>query len=383
MLIFVLGLMMCSVVGMGAVRKQVLSDELVFKTVESVAENPLMIKFRTSELDAVQTMIRNARTGSSSNHFRILSVAPERWLGLDFRIESRNVGLASEEKRTAYFAAELDRNRILLAAEEAGLRRSLHLSLADLTLWREEMRIINEDLAWLGTMIGLKEDRFKVRQPRHNELMALQNGRSLQEALLLNASNQVALAEFRVLRLLNKTEANVIESVILPRAFGLPAFNANLVQAAAQGNYEVRLLTNAVDLAALEHSDSELPSEENPSSSVGLLRSLRNRIEDAKSRLSERVFELLVEVANTGRLVGVYRDEIQLRGQESVASSMSLWEVNRGSLDEVLRERRKLIGDQMELARQMVRQQKLLADLLYVTGSGTLKELLGRSRNVK
>jgi len=382
MLISILALTMCSNAAKGAERKRVLSDELVRETVESAAGNPLMIKFRNGEIDLARAIGRDPQP-SSSNHFRILSVAPDRWFDRDFRIQSRDINLDTGKRRGAYLAAELGRSQILLDAEEGNLRRNLHRSLADLTLWREEMRIIEEDLAWLGTMIGLKEDRFKVRQPRHNELMALQNGRSLQEALLLNASNQVSLAKFRVLRLLNVAESPLTKSVILPRPYGVPAFNTNLVAAAALQNFEIRLLTNAMDLAAIEYSDTGLVSKSGQKAPSGILRSLQYRIEDSRSRLSEQVLEFLVEIGNTGRLIGVYRDEIQLRGQESVASSMSLWEVNRGSLDEVLEERRKLIGDQLELARHIVHQQKLLADLLYVTGAATLKELIVRSRRIR
>ena len=358
-------------------RPRILSDRLVAELVDEIGGKNLSVGFRTKELAALRSIASSSTPLGPEFGITLLSIAPDRWMEKDFRIQKRVVKVSDSESVSDYMSLEADRSEILLGAEMAGLRRVLHRSLADLTLWREENRIISEDLAWLSTMISLKEDRFKIRQPKHNELMALQNGRSLNEALLLNVSNRINLAEFRVHRLLNQESNQITRTVILPRPFGLVDFSTNLVLAAAEGSFEILLLLNGLDLAAIE-----LNGDKSPKSGARMKEALQLRVADARSRLAERVMTLSIEIANRGRLIGAYRDEIQLRGQESVASAMSLWEVNRGSLDEVLRERRKLIADQLELVRQTIQQQKALADLLYLCGRRTLLDLHKRTREI-
>lgn len=89
----------------------------------------------------------------------------------------------------------------------------------------------------------------------------------------------------------------------------------------------------------------------------------------------ERLHALTLEMDGVDRSLRVHRDEIQLRRQEIAASAQSAWEVNRGSLDELLNQRRNLIGDRLKVVQYTARLHHLAAEILAEAGISRPGEL--------
>lgn len=308
---------------------------------------------------------------------------------------------------------QTESTRIERAISRVNLQKELYQALVQKAEVAEALEIQQDDLRWIRTMVTRKEDRFKVQQAGHDELMALQNERGLHELKLELATNELKMIDFRIRRLLNYAATNDVPDVRLPIPLTPIPFGPDLIRTAKEQNPELKWLRNAITGAENESEKTELDQQPRWSLQaearqysgdggfregafrVGLslpwinrkerlagVRSKQERVEaarqrfaEAEARMMERLHALTLEMDGVDRSLRVHRDEIQLRRQEIAASAQSAWEVNRGSLDELLNQRRNLIGDRLKVVQYTARLHHLAAEILAEAGISRPGEL--------
>ena len=87
------------------------------------------------------------------------------------------------------------------------------------------------------------------------------------------------------------------------------------------------------------------------------------------------MYSLTQRMKSIDQSIRIHRDEIQLRRQEMAASAQSAWEVNRGSLDDLLKQRRALITEQLTIVQLTAQIHTVMADILQLAGVRNPTEL--------
>lgn len=305
------------------------------------------------------------------------------------------------------------RTEIEQAIATARLRRELYQALIKKAETAETLVILADDLRWIETIVIRKEDRFKVQQAGHNELMALQNERGLQELKLQLATNRLSSIHFRLRRLLNRPLTNKLPDLQLPIPLTPIRFESAMVDMARERNPRIKWLRSAVRTAENETKKVELQRQPRWSvqaetrqysgdggfregrfqiglsipwvnrkerqadirSKKQLIDSARKQLAEAEAQLEEALHTLTLEMDGIDRSLRIHRDEIQLRRQEIAASAQSAWEVNRGSLDELLNQRRKLIEDRLKVVQLTARLHHLAAEIVEIVGVASPSEI--------
>ena len=84
---------------------------------------------------------------------------------------------------------------------------------------------------------------------------------------------------------------------------------------------------------------------------------------DYELSVREEILRLTLSTDAAYREAVLYRDEIQQRAQQAVASLLNMWEINRGSLREILDARRALLDAQLMQDRAVVEQHQAMVEL--------------------
>jgi len=305
--------------------------------------------------------------------------------------------------------AALDR-----AISEANLRRDLYKALIREAQFFSTIELRLEDLRWIKTMVTRKEDRFKVQQQGHAELMALQNERALKELELQLLTNRVRAVQFEVRRLLGRDLTATGPVPRLPIPINPIPYQPRLVERAHLSNPELRLLQKSIEMAESDQRITELEllprwtlelqarqysgdgGFREGSAWIGFTFPWANRrsqraaisagehriqsasalLEEDQARLSEKLHRQTLEMDGIDRALRIHRDEIHLRRQEVAASAQSAWEVNRGSLDDLLQARRYLLADRLKVVELTAALHLLAADIVRLAGALNPLELV-------
>ena len=293
------------------------------------------------------------------------------------------------------------------------LRRDIYVGLIRNAELVETMAILHRDLEWIQTLISRKENRFKVQQAGHNELMALQNERGLQELRLEIATNDLETVRFRIHRLIARPLTEPLPVFRLPIPVNTVDFSTNLLSVINRLNPELQILHNSLDQASNAKDQAQLAlkprwsvqGDASQYSGDGGFRELALRIgftipwangpskratiaarseetkaaaaalSEASAELAERMYSLTQRMKSIDQSIRIHRDEIQLRRQEMAASAQSAWEVNRGSLDDLLKQRRALITEQLTIVQLTAQIHTVMADILQLAGVRNPTEL--------
>ena len=296
---------------------------------------------------------------------------------------------------------------------ENRLRTELYQALIREAEIAATLGILAEDLQWIQTIVKRKEDRFRVQQAGHDELMSLQNEQGLQELKLTLATNQLNSTRFRIQRLLSGSVSNAAPRPKLPIPLTPIRFQPALVSLAKERNPALRWLQESIHSARNAAGKAALALQPKWSAQVEarqysgdggfreglfqigisipwvnqkerkagviakehLVEKAEMQLAEAEAQLEEQLHTLTLEMDGVDRSLRVHRDEIQLRRQEIAASAQSAWEVNRGSLDELLSHRRQLIADRLRVVQLTARLHHVAAEIVQAVGVAELNEL--------
>jgi len=396
---------------------------VTFEWMEDLVQSALESRFEFKGIDANLNAQRSAREAVSVWADPVIGVGPV-FYDSDRLAPSQfgDIGYALRQvlpkrREKSVLLSEADIRTSITQAEhaiaEARLRRELYQALIKQAEVTETLGILADDLRWIQTIVTRKEDRFKVQQAGHNELMALQNERGLQELKLQLATNELNSVRFRIHRLLNRPLSNALPELKLPIPLTPIRFERAMVAVAKERNPRLKWLRSAIRAAENETEKAQLElrprwsiqAEARQYSGDGgfreglfqigmsipwmnrkerragitskqqLIESARQRLTEAEAQLEETLHTAILEMDGVDRSLRVHRDEIQLRRQEIAASAQSAWEVNRGSLDELLNQRRNLIADRLKVVQLTARLHHLAAVILESVGVANPTEL--------
>lgn len=293
-----------------------------------------------------------------------------------------------------------------VAHREQTLRADLTKALLRVALVGRNLHYLTNDLVWLDTHILLQEERFRILAESHTELLTLQNERSKRLDGILTARNQLRTEEASLNRLLNWDWAVSWPPMLLPRL--MPRFTNSVAltayavtnearakilhQEIAQARAVIRLTvtdrlpTVSVGLGARQFSGDaglregtlsvnfNLPWLNAPkyradvARSTAKLRVAEADLADYEQAIREEVLRLTLAAEAAGRSVVLYRDEINQRLQQALASHLTMWETRQGQLRDVLDTRRAALEAQLMIERGTAEQHLALADLAALCG---------------
>jgi outer membrane protein TolC len=307
-----------------------------------------------------------------------------------------------------------------LATEQANatlqfqlLRRDLAKALFRTALAHHVVQIGQQDLAWLQTMVGATEAKYRAGEATLAELLEVQNElakrtNQLHTDLALR-SNQ----EFTLNRLLNRAPESPWPALQLPPVAPAIPFSQRLVDLAWK--YEPKTLVLRQQIKQAEAVVALARRQRLPDLSAGVearnysgdgslrqgvvvlslnlpwgnAEKYRNDIrrEEAKLRAAEleladwqlavrqEVHYLTVAIDAARREALLYRDEIIPRSEQALASARAAWETGRRTLREVLETRRMLLEARLMYARAVAEQYTMMAELVLCCGLGDFEAL--------
>jgi outer membrane protein TolC len=310
--------------------------------------------------------------------------------------------------------------RAELATEQANatlqfqlLRRDLAKALFRTALAHHVVEIGQQDLAWLQTMVGATEAKYRAGEATLAELLEVQNElakrtNQLHTDLALR-SNQ----EFTLNRLLNRAPESPWPALQLPPVAPAIPFSQRLVDLAWK--YEPKTLVLRQQIKQAEAAVALARRQRLPDLSAGVearnysgdgslrqgvvvlslnlpwgnAEKYRNDIrrEEAKLRAAEleladwqlavrqEVHYLTVAIDAARREALLYRDEIIPRSEQALASARAAWETGRRTLREVLETRRMLLEARLMYARAVAEQYTMMAELVLCCGLGDFEAL--------
>lgn len=297
--------------------------------------------------------------------------------------------------------AETQTQATAAASREAQLRRDLTKSLLRLALAHRTTGFLTNDLGWLDAVIAVGEEKFRAGIGSHTDLLQMQNERSKRTDAVRSEQNRLLAEHAALNRLLGRDLQTPWPRVELPRLGPPIAFTPalasyavtheprlkNLRQEKAQSEAVARLTETmrrpdvSVGIQGRQYTGDagfreatftvslNLPWWNAPKYRADLARDLAKvRVIEAELRdyelsVREEILRLTLATDAAHREAVLYRDEIQQRAQQAVASHQVMWEANRGSLREILDARRALLDAQLTQDRAIVEQHHAFAEI--------------------
>lgn len=287
------------------------------------------------------------------------------------------------------------------AFREAQVRRDLAKTLLRLALSHRTTGFLTNDIAWLDSLIGLQEERFRAGFGSHGDLLQLQNERSRRLDAARTEQSRRRIEEVALNRLLGRELTRTWPPVELPRLTPPVPYSAGLAQYAAANEPRAKVLRSeravaeaaarltdtmrrpdvTVGLQARQYSGDagiregmlsvsfNLPWWNAPKYRADLrrdqakIRTVEAELAEYEISVREEVLRLTLATDTAHREAVLYRDEILQRTQQAMASHLAMWEGNRGPLRDVLDGRRAFLDGQLQHDRAIAEQHQSLADL--------------------
>ncbi len=287
------------------------------------------------------------------------------------------------------------------ALREAQVRRDLAKTLLRLALSHRTSGFLTNDLAWLDSLIGLQEERFRAGFGSHSDLLQLQNERSRRLDAQRTEQSRRRVEEVALNRLLGRELTATWPPVELPRLTPPVPYSTGLAQYAAANEPRAKVLRSeraaavtatrltetmrrpdvTVGFQARQYSGDagiregmlsvsfSLPWWNAPKYRADLrrdqakVRTVEAELADYEISVREEVLRLTLATDTAHREAVLYRDEILQRTQQAMASHLAMWEGNRGPLRDVLDGRRTFLEGQLAHDRAIAEQHLALADL--------------------
>lgn len=260
---------------------------------------------------------------------------------------------------------------------EANRRRAIYRSLIRLAGLKESVRLVSEDIRLIDLALKAIEQKYGVKDVSHLDLMQLQNVRTLQQSQLEIHTNDIARAESELRELTWGLFPKQLPHLDLPRPVSLSSQTVQaLIRAAAEAPWAATAGGSRGSRSASEARDADgaaVPIQKKS----GTSERISNAYETWTGINIRRLAGLINSAANR---YTAFSDEIQLRNQEGVATAIAALEQGRGDLPTVVNQRRKLLGDHMEMLRLLLIQHEALAELVYLGGLTSLDEALEMRR---
>ena len=287
------------------------------------------------------------------------------------------------------------------AFREAQLRRDLTKALLRIALVHRTTGFITNDLAWLDTLIGLQEEKFRAGMGSHTELLQLQNEKSKRADSLRSEQSRLRTEHAALNRLLGRELRAAWPPVELP-PLAPPVVHSPALAGYAATN-EPRLKVLRQEKAQAETVTRLTETMRRPDVSLGIqgrqysgdagfregmftvslnlpwwnapkyradlrrdeakVRTVEAELADYELSVREEVLRLTLATDAAYREAVLYRDEILQRAQQAMASLLIMWEGNRGPLRDILDARRAFLEAQLMQDRAIVEQHQAFADL--------------------
>jgi outer membrane protein TolC len=287
------------------------------------------------------------------------------------------------------------------ALRETQVRREVTRSLLRLALIHRTTGFLTNDLAWLETLIGLQEERFRAGFGSHTDLLQLQNEKSRRADAVRTEQSRARTEQAAVNRLLGRPLEAPWPAVELPflappvvHSTALADYAATneprlkvLRQTKAQAEAVTRLTETlrrpdvSFGIQGRQYSGDgglregmfsvslNLPWWNAPKYRADLrrdeakVRAIEAEMADYELSVREEILRLTLATDTAHREAVLYRDEILQRTQQAMASHQAMWEGNRGLLRDVLDARRAYLEGQLMRDRAIVEQHLAFADL--------------------
>ncbi len=287
------------------------------------------------------------------------------------------------------------------ALRETQVRREVTRSLLRLALIHRTAGFLTNDLAWLETLIGLQEERFRAGFGSHTELLQLQNEKSRRVDAVRTEQSRARTEQAALNRLLGRPLDGPWPAVELP-ALAPPVLTSPALADYAATN-EPRLKVLRQTKAQAEAVTRLTETMRRPDVSFGIqgrqytgdgglregmfsvslnlpwwnaakyradlqrdeakVRTVEAELADYELSVREEILRLTLATDTAHREAVLYRDEILQRTQQAMASHQAMWEGNRGPLRDVLDARRAYLEGQLMRDRAIVEQHLAFADL--------------------
>ncbi len=287
------------------------------------------------------------------------------------------------------------------AFREAQLRRDLTKALLRIALMHRTTSFITNDLAWLDTLIAVGEERFRAGTSSHTDLLQIQNEKSKRTDAFRTEQNRLRTEHAALNRMLGRELHAPWPAVEMPRLAPPVAYTAALAAYAATNEPRLKVLrqekAQAEAVARLTQTmrrpdvsfgiqgrqytgdagfregtflvSLNLPWLNAPKYRADLrrdeakVRTVEAEMTDYELSVREEILRLTFATDAAHREAVLYRDEIQQRAQQAIASFLIMWEANRGSLRDILDARRSLLDSQLMQDRAIVEQHQSFAEL--------------------
>jgi len=215
------------------------------------------------------------------------------------------------------------------------------------------------------------ERKYRIKDVSHLELMQLQNLRTLQQSQLEIHTNDLVLVDLELRALTWGLFQKKTSNLDLPRTVRLSSETIEaLVHAAMEAPWII-----AAGGAPVSGSAEKGLGTQGIEGVIGEGVEASGGIRDAYKTWFEINIRRLAQLINSAaNRYAAFSDEIQLRNQEGVATAIAALEQGRADLTAVVSQRRKLLGDHMEMLRLLLIQHEAVAELVYLGGLTSLEE---------
>jgi outer membrane protein TolC len=287
------------------------------------------------------------------------------------------------------------------AFREAHLRRDLTKALLRISLVHRTAGFLTNELAWLDMLIAVGEEKFRAGMSSHTDLLQLQNEKSKRIDALRTEQNRLRSEQATLNRLLGRELQTPWPAVELPRL--APPIPYTPALAAYAATNEPRLKVLRQEKAQAEAVARLTETMRRPDVSFGIqgrqysgdagfregmfivslnlpwlnaskyradlsrdeakVRTVEAEMTDYELSVREEVLRLTLATDASHREAVLYRDEIQQRAQQAVASFLNMWEANRGTLRDILDARRTFLEAQLMQDRAIIEQHQTFAEL--------------------
>ncbi len=292
------------------------------------------------------------------------------------------------------------------------LRSDLAKALFRAALADETLAIAEQDLAWLDMTTKVVEEGYRSGSARLIDVLTLQNEQSKRIEQLKTDRDKRAQAVLAVNRFLTRDLAATWPTLQLPPVADVVVHSDRLASFALR--YEPRLRKMREEIRASEAAVNIARKERWPDVSIGFenrnysrngdlrqtefmvgfsiplgnspkYRAAVRREEEkrkaaefeaqnAAQAVREEVHGLVVKISAARREAVLYRDQINPRSEQALASAKAMFE-SGGALRDVLDARRMWLEGKLMYARAVAEQYEMLSELVLCCGLGDLEAL--------
>lgn len=309
--------------------------------------------------------------------------------------------------------AEFETRSAELDYEYQRLRSELAQALFATARESESIRIAEQDLAWLDTMVLSMDSRYRANQATLPEVLQLQNERARrateletsrarlrqQESLLGRYVNQPPEKQWPIYRLPQiappvpytqklidlafryEPRINVLqkeirvagEGVNVARKKRLPEVSVGVEARNYTGDGSFRQAMGVVSMSLPWFNAGKYKQEVRRGQA--LQDAAEMELADYKLELRQDVHQLTVRIDAARREALLYRDDIIPRSETALSSARSSWESGRGGFRDVLDARRMLLESRLMLVRAIAEQYTMLSELVLCCGLGDMQAI--------